>query len=169
MFNQPKESAVNIHKRALAAAAVAAIGAGAAVPAITGAHASSAKTQTLHFFDKPVSISLTTAGGKVVSHPPYPQAQAGDVLNVYSLDYPGNHSRHASHWTMSTHLSCTFAQGPPSCIGNVAVGGSLLVFDGNKLVGATGAYQGATGRVLSTKEIPGTNNQSDIVVRIKRR
>jgi hypothetical protein len=141
MFNQPKESAVNIHKRALAAAAVAAIGAGAAVPAITGAHASSAKTQTLHFFDKPMSISL---------------------------DYPGNHSHHASHWTMSTHLSCTFAQGPPSCIGNVAVGGSLLVFDGNKLVGATGAYQGATGRVLSNKEIPGADDESDIVVRIKR-
>jgi hypothetical protein len=160
---------VNIHKRALVAAAVAAtIGAGAAIPAITGARTASAKTQTLHFFDKPVSISLTTSNGKMIGHPPYPQAQPGDVLNVYSLDYPGNHAHHASHWTMSAHLSCTFAQGPPTCVSNIAVGSSLLVFDGNKLVGATGAYQGATGRTLSTKEIAGTNNQSDVVVRIKR-
>jgi hypothetical protein len=169
MFNQPKESAVNIHKRVLAAAAVAAIiGAGAAIPAITGAHATSHKTQTLRFFDKPVTISLTTSSGKVISHPPYPQPQAGDELDVYSLDYPGNHAHHAGHWTMSTHLSCTFTQGPPACVSNVAVGSSLLVFDGNKLVGATGVYQGATGRVLSNKTIPNTN-QSDIVVRIKRR
>jgi len=69
---------------------------------------------------------------------------------------------------MSTHLTCTFRQGPPACISNVAVGGSLLVFDGNKLVGATGDYQGATGRVLSNKEIPG-GNDSDLVVRITRR
>lgn len=160
---------MNIHRRLAAVAAVAAIAAGATIPAISGAHAQSGKTQTLHIFDKPVSISLTTADGKTISHPPYPDAQAGDVLNVYSLDYIGNHSHHARNWTMSTHLTCTFAQGPPTCVSDVAVGGSLLSFDGNKLVGATGAYQGATGRALSTKEIPGTNNQSDLVLRITRR
>jgi hypothetical protein len=69
---------------------------------------------------------------------------------------------------MSTHLSCTFAQGPPTCVSNVAVGSLLLVFDGNKLVGATGAYQGAAGQVLSNKS-PSGANYSDIVVRIKRR
>lgn len=160
---------MKIHKRVLAAVAVAAtVGAVAAVPAITGAHATSHKTQTLHLFDKPVTTTLTTSSGKVISHPPYPQPQAGDVLDVYSLDYLGNHSHHASRWTMSTHLSCAFAQGPPSCVSNVATGGSLLVFDADKLVGATGVYQGATGRVLSDKTIPNTNNQSDIVVRIKR-
>jgi hypothetical protein len=145
-----------------------AIGAGAAVPAITGAQAATGKTQTLRFFDNPVSLSLTTPNGKVISHPPYPQPQAGDVLNVYSLDYSGNHAHHASHRTMSTHLSCTFAQGPPTCVSNVAVGSLLLVFDGNKLVGATGAYQGAAGQVLSNKS-PSGANYSDIVVRIKRR
>ncbi len=159
---------MNIHKRALAAMAVAAIGVGAAIPAITTAHTSGPQSQTLRLFDKPVNISLTTASGKVISHPPYPQAKAGDVLNVYSLDYVGNHSHHARMWTMSTHLTCTFHQGPPACISNVAVGGSLLVFDRNKLVGATGDYQGATGRVLSNKEIPG-GNDSDLVVRITRR
>ncbi len=161
---------MNIHKRVLAAAAVAAtIGAGVAVPAITGAQATSHKTQTLNFFDKPVTTTLTTSSGKVISRPPYPQPQAGDVLDVYSLDYPGNHSHHASHWTMSTHLSCAFAQGPPTCVSNVATASSLLVFDGNKLVGAVGVYQGATGQILSDKTIPNTNNQSDIVLRIKRR
>jgi hypothetical protein len=34
---------------------------------------------------------------------------------------------------------------------------------------AAGAYQGVTGRVLSNKTTPNTNNQSDIVVRINRR
>ena len=159
---------MNIQKRVATVVAVAAIGAGATIPAISGAHTHSGKTQTLHIFDKPVSISLTTAVGRVIAHPPYPDAKAWDVLKVYSLDYIGNHSHHARKLTMSTHLTCTFAQGPPTCVSDVAVGGSLLSFDGNKLVGATGAYQGATGRALSTKEIPGTNNQSDLVVRITR-
>lgn len=44
-------------------------------------------------------------------------------------------------------LRCTFTQGPPDCVSNLAVGGSLLVFDGDKLIGATGHYQGASGRV----------------------
>ena len=67
---------------------------------------------------------------------------------------------------MSNHLRCTFTQGPPDCVSNVAIGGSLRVFDGNKLIGATGRYQGATGRVLSNKQVPGTTNASDIVARI---
>jgi hypothetical protein len=89
MFSQPEESALTIHKRAAAAAAAAeAIGAGAALPAITGAQPTFRKTQILRLFDNPVTISLTTSSGKVITHPPYPQPQAGDVLNVYSFDFP---------------------------------------------------------------------------------
>ena len=163
---------MNNTKRSLAAATVAAITAVAAIPALSGAHppsgprASSATTQILRVFDKPVATTLTTRDGKVTSHPPYPQPQAGDTLDVYSLDYVGSHVHHAKQWTLSNHLRCTFTQGPPDCVSNLAIGGSLLVFDGNKLTGATGHYQRATGRVLSNKHVPGTANASDIVAQI---
>jgi hypothetical protein len=61
------------HKRASAAAAVAAIGVAASVFALTGAQASSGKTQILRFFDKPVAITLTESDGKVTRRPPYPK------------------------------------------------------------------------------------------------
>jgi hypothetical protein len=162
------------HKE-IAAAVVAAIATVAAVPSLTGAkapratRASSSHTQTLRVFDKPVATTLTAANGKVTSKPPYPQPQAGDILDVYSLDYTGNHRHHSAHWTMSTHLRCTFGKGQPNCESHIAIGGSLLIFNGNKLAGGTGFYQGATGRVLSNKQVPGSANASDIVARIHRR
>lgn len=163
---------MNNTKRSLAAVTVAAITAAAALPSLSGAHpssvpgASTARTQILRLFDKPVVTTLTTSDGKVTSHPPYPQPQPGDTLDVYSLDYVGSHVQHAKHWTLSNHLRCTFAQGPPDCVSNLGIGSSLLVFEGNKLIGATGHYQGATGRVISNKQVPGTANTSDIVARI---
>ena len=156
------------YTRAIAALAVTMTAAAAAVPALSGAHAPGTAPQTLRFFDTPVATTLTTTSGQVTSRPPYPQPEPGDVLDVYSLDYPGNHLRHAAHWTMSNHLRCTFGHGQPICESDVAVGGSLLVFNGSKLVGATGLYQGATGRVLSNKQVSGTDNASDIVVRVQR-
>jgi hypothetical protein len=44
----------------------------------------------------------------------------------------------------------------------------LLVFNGSKLLSATGRCQEATGRVLSNKQVSGTDNASDVVVRIQR-
>jgi hypothetical protein len=126
------------------------------------------RTQTLRFFDKPVSITLTR-GGRVFDHAPYPQAKPGDILDVNSLDYAGTHAKHAKKWSASSHLQCRFgAGGPPSCVSHLAIGDSQLVFSGNPgtLVNGTGIYQGASGRTISMKEIPGMNNASDIVVRI---
>ncbi len=161
-------------KRSLTATTVAAIAAVAAMPALidakasSGASVSSARTQTLRLFDHPEAIVLTTSDGNVTAHPPYPQPQSGDTLDVYSLDYVGNHRHHARQWTLSNHLRCTFTEGPPDCVSNLAVGSSLLVFHGNKLIGATGHYRGATGRVLSNTQVPGAANASDIVARIRR-
>jgi hypothetical protein len=164
---------MNKHKRALAAAAAAAIATPLlAIPSLTAAQTpkaargSTASTQLLRIFDHPVATTLTTANGKVINHPPYPQPQAGDTLDVYSLDYVGNHAHHAAQWTLSNHLRCSFRQGPPVCESNIAIGGSLLVFEGNTIVGGTGRYQGATGQVLSNKQIPGTANTSDLVVQV---
>jgi hypothetical protein len=161
---------MNAYRKTAAAATLAAIATAAAIPSLSAAKAPSGRqassTQILRIFDKPVTTTLTTTNGKVISHPPYPQPQAGDILDVYSVDYVGNHGHHAAHWSLSSHLRCTFAQGPPKCGSNIATGSSLLVFDGNKLVGGTGRYQGATGRVLSTKQVSQTANTSDIVARI---
>ena len=128
------------------------------------------RTQMLRFFDKPVSITLTRPSGTVIDHPPYPEAKPGDVLDVNSVAYAGTHLRHAKKWTASSHLQCTFrAAGPPSCVSHVAIGSSQLVFSGNpgKLVNGTGIYQGATGRTISSKEVPGMDDASDVVLRIQ--
>jgi hypothetical protein len=156
------------HKRTCAPAAVAAIAAALAIPALSGAQDSRGKTQTLRFFDQPVAITLTDSNGKITRRPPYPQTKPGDILDVYSLDYAGNHLHHAAHWTMSAHLRCTFGTGAPDCETHVAIGGSLLIFHGNKLEAGTGIYEGATGRVLSSREVPGGADASDVVARIHR-
>ena len=132
-----------------------------------GAGQAAGKTETLRFFDKPVSTVVTTADGKVIRHAPYPEPKPGDVLDVYALDYVGEHRHHAARATASEHLRCTFGDaGPPDCESHVAIGGSLLIFHGDKLVAGTGRYQGATGRVLSNKTVDEQSNTSDVVARI---
>jgi hypothetical protein len=157
-----------MNKRLAFIPVLAATAAVVAIPAVTSAHsarAAAGSTQTLHVFDKPVALTLTKSNGDVISRPPYPQPKAGDLLDVYSVEYVGNHSHHASHWTMTAHLHCVFGQGQPTCQSHIAIGGSMLIFDGNKLVAGTGRYANATGRVLSNKQV-GSNNESDIVARI---
>lgn len=156
------------HKTGAIAATFAGIAAAAIPVGLAGAHASTGKTQTLRFFDKPVTITLTEPTGKVTSRPPWPQPKPGDILDVYSLDYAGNHIHHAKRWSMSAHLRCTFGTGQPDCESHVATRSSLLIFHGNKLVGGTGDYEGATGRVLSNTQV-GNADASDVVARIHRR
>ena len=132
-----------------------------------GAGQAAGKTQTLRIFDKAVSMTLTHADGTVVREAPFPEAKAGDVLDVYALDFVGNHRHHEARASMSEHLRCTFGSaGPPDCESHVAVGGSLLIFRGDKLVAGTGRYAHATGRVISNKTISEQSNTSDIVARI---
>ena len=153
--------------RIMLVAAVAAAVCAALILASSGA-AAGGKAQTLHFFDKTVSLTVTRADGTVIKRPPYPEAQAGDVLDVVSLAYTGNHAKHAKKASASTHLRCTFgaAGPPPDCMSHVAIGSSMLVFEGDPgtIVLGTGRYLGATGRVLSNKDVGG--DASDIVVRV---
>jgi hypothetical protein len=161
----PRSIRTNLTRTALAAAA-AALCAVALWPG-AGQAAGKSRTETLRVFEKPVALSLTHSDGTVVRHAPYPEAKAGDVLDVYALDYVGNHRKHEKRASMSSHLRCTFGDaGPPTCESHVAIGGALLVFKGDKLVAGTGRYQHATGRVLSNKTIDEKSNTSDIVVRI---
>ena len=128
------------------------------------------KTQTLRFFAKEVSMTVTHADGSVDRKPPFGEPQAGDILDVNSLDYLGDHRHHAKRYGASHHLQCVFAEaeGAPDCVSHVAIGGSLLIFRGypGTLINGTGRYQGATGRVLKNKEVKGG---SDVVARIHTR
>ena len=80
--------------------------------------------------------------------------------------------KHAKQATGSEHVQCLFtaASPEPDCVSHVALGGSLLVFQGSpaKVVGGAGRYLGATGRVLSNKTV-GDSNDSDVVAKITRR
>ena len=126
-----------------------------------------AKTETLRFYSKTESLVLTRADGTVIDKAPYPDVAAGDVLDVYASDFAGNHRRHAAQPSGSEHVRCTFGTSPePDCWSHVALGNSLLVFHGQDLVAGSNRYRGATGRVLSSKEVEGG---SDVVVRVSRR
>lgn len=131
--------------------------------ALAPAHAAD-RTETLRIFEQPVSFTYTTADGKVSHEPPAGQPQPGDVLEVDSRIFEGDHRKHAKKATMSSHLECTFGEGPePECLSWSAIGGSMLRFRGAEVIGGTGRYQGATGRIVSNRDRPGGK---DIVARI---
>ncbi|MGK2878395.1 MAG: hypothetical protein ACSLFF_07450 [Solirubrobacterales bacterium] len=136
---------------------------------VSSSDARGGKVQTLRLFEKSVSVSIAHADGTTVSKPPYPRPAAGDTLIATSRDFVGNHKKHAKAWTGSSRTICKFiaADAPPTCTSTVAIGGSLLVFEGDRgtLIDGTGVYEGATGRTLSNKTI-GDSNDSDVVVKI---
>jgi hypothetical protein len=156
---------IRTHRRRLAAGLTTTL-ATVLVACPLAAHAAErTKTETLRIFDQPVSFTYTAADGTVSHEPPAGPPQAGDVLEIDSRMFAGNHRKHAKRATMSGHLECTFGTGPePDCFSWAAIGGSLLRFHGDELIGGTGRYQGATGRILSNRERPGGN---DIVARIQ--
>ena len=135
----------------------------AAALCIPAAGQAADRTVTIKAYSKITSLTLTRPDGTVVTQG---EPQPGDVLDVYALDFRGNHKRHAKRFFGSEHLQCVFGTGEPDCVSHVAIGRSLLVWSGSPvtLVAGTGRFQGATGRVLSNKEVPGGN---DIVAKIK--
>jgi len=157
---RPERSFVGMtikHASPLLAAAVTLLCVALLLPA---AGQAAGRMKTIKIFSKTVSATLVDANGTAVSREPQP----GDVLDVYSLDFYGNHKKHSQRFTGSEHLRCVFGTGEPDCTSTVALGRSLLVFRGNKLVDGAGRFFGATGRVLSTKEVPGG---TDAVAKIK--
>jgi hypothetical protein len=150
------------HRTRLAALAVA-VTAAVALPASAQA---AQKAHTLRFFDRLDRITVTHADGTVVENPsaePLP----GDRLDVYSSELAGTHQQHAKKRSGTNHLVCTFGETPvPDCISNVAFGGSILVFQGDpgKVIGGTGRFLHASGRVTSNQSVPGGN---DIVAKIR--
>jgi hypothetical protein len=154
----------DVMNRNLTSLAGAALCVAALVPATA-----SAKSTTLRFFDKPTDIVMTQADGTVIDQAPYPDIAAGDTLDIFSLDFVGNHKKHAKKATASSHTRCVFAQGtqgPPACDADVAIDGALLYFTGDTLTRGTGVFRGATGTATS-KTVSDEDNSSDIVVKLK--
>jgi hypothetical protein len=150
------------HRTRLAALAIA-VTAAVALPVSAQA---AQKTHTLRFFDRTDKLTLRHADGSVVTHPTA-EPVAGDTLDVYSTEFAGNHSHHAKQASGSSHLVCTFTDAPePDCVSHVAFGGSILIFRGNPgtVVGGTGRFLHASGRVLTGKEVPGG---SDVVAKLR--
>jgi hypothetical protein len=145
--------------RITVAAAAALLCAAALWPA--AGHAAG-RNLTIKTFSKITSVTVTAPDGTVVNRDPQP----GDTLDVYALDFRGNHKHHAKRFFGSEHLRCVFGTGAPDCVSHVAIGRSLTVWAGSpvKLVAGTGRFAGATGRIVSNKEVPGGN---DIVAKVK--
>ena len=139
----------------------------AAVLTLVPAASASAKTETLRFFSKVDKVTLTHADGTVVTDPSA-QPVAGDRLDVFASDFAGDHKRHAKKSTASEHVVCMFGPAPePDCTSHVAIGGSMLIFQGfpGTVIGGAGKYLNATGKVISNKTV-GDSNDSDIVAKI---
>jgi hypothetical protein len=111
-----------------------------------------------------VSFTYTAADGTVTQGAPASDPKPGDVFEVDSLNFRGDHRRHAKRATASDYLRCTFqANGEPDCFSYAAIGGSLLRFHGDKVIGGTGRFRGATGTAKNTEVEGGL----DSVVRLK--
>jgi hypothetical protein len=158
-------------------AAAVAVGLCAALLLASPGQAAGGRAQTLRVFEKTVSIQLTKAGGRVLKKLPIAETepQAGDVLDIVFNLFTGNHVKHSKKAVGTDHLRCTFvAAGPPSCVSHAAFGSSMLVVEGNPGTVAlgTGKYYGASGRVVSAKEVKGAppsslaHNDIDVVARI---
>ncbi|HEY6397651.1 MAG TPA: hypothetical protein VIX82_09380 [Solirubrobacteraceae bacterium] len=133
----------------------------------------SAKTITLHYFLKQVTVKFTDAAGHAKNH--HKQPATGDIGDQIGLGYAGNHNNHAKRWTVSFHLRCVFRSSKRArCDAQLAVGGSMLLFNGtspnfgdkvNRLTinGGTGVFQRAHGTMTAVS--PGKN--LDVTIRVR--
>ena len=137
--------------------------------------AAAGKTETLRIFEKTRSIQLTNADGTVLKKRPLPEPTAGDMLDIVFDVFTGNHVKHAKKPSGTDHLRCTFvAAGPPNCVSHAAFGSSMLVVEGNPgtVTLGTGKYYGASGHVVSAKEVKAAppsslaHNDIDVVAHI---
>lgn len=139
--------------------------------------AAAPKTETLRIFEKTRSIQLTKADGRVLTKLPIAESepQPGDVLDIVFDLFEGDHVRHGKTRLGSDHLRCAFvAAGPPTCVSHATLGRSMLVIEGTppRITLGTGRFAGATGRVVSAKEVKQAppselaHNDIDVVARV---
>ena len=135
----------------------------------------SAKTRTLHFFEKSVSFSITDANGNPVSMNQKPAA--GDRFVNINNEFTGNHKHHAKRPTATVHISCVIGAGDTAlCNAELAMGSSMLLADfwslnlnanganNVPITGGTGKFAHAHGRVVTTPVGNPNNNNNDTTV-----
>lgn len=136
-----------------------------------GAAGASTSPIVLDLFQEQTTLTFYNASGQVIQgYPP-----VGGHVREDDVDYVGNHSHHAKHWTVTDHLYCNVVSGPATadCFTEFASGDSLIYGDnltvnlasgsGNLAVdGGTGKYAGYSGSAASSAI--GNSNNSDIVL-----
>jgi hypothetical protein len=140
------------------------------------AASASAKTTTLHFFQKATSEKFLGSDGKPIAPPSGSNGPAvGDKFVTTDDDYVGNHKHHAAKATASDHLACTFTdtQGHAICDGQIAIGGSMLLAEDVtvdlsdastiSVNAGTGVYKHAHGTTFSVSI--GNSDNSDFTVK----
>jgi hypothetical protein len=153
------------HRRMLAAAVTAAL-----VSAGLFAGPATAKGETLNYYQVSGPTQFYNASGHRINvNPPATLPKPGDSFDETDLDYAGTARHHASHWTASDHLTCTFTNADTgNCNSQIAIGGSLLLsnnftlhFQRPEAVApineGTGAFHGVRGR-LTDRDLPNSNN-----------
>jgi hypothetical protein len=82
---------------------------------------------TLPFHSVQQAVRFTNAAGQPISAN---DATAGDSYDSTDLFYAGNQRSHASSFSGSDHLACTFnAANTQTCNSQIAIGGSLLLLN----------------------------------------
>ncbi len=118
----------------------------------------SARTTTLHFFQRSTSSSFLAPDGTPTQSPSATSPPAiGERFLVSDELYVGTHKRHAKTFTATDHLACTITSvtGAATCDGQIAIGGSMLLAQ-NVVVNLAGAstvvtINGGTGRYLHAR------------------
>ena len=131
----------------------------------------SAKTTTLHFFEKSVSFSITDANGNPVAQNQQPAA--GDRFVIINNEFTGNHKHHSKKPTATVHISCVVGSGATAlCNAELAMGGAMLLADfwslnmnsnganNVPITGGTGKWLHAHGKVV-TKPVGNPNNNNN--------
>ena len=124
-----------------------------------GTDVASAKTTTLHVYEKSSLVFYQANGQPVTSSAFVP----GDYFKETDVDYVGNHENHAKTSTVSGQLACTFTTSSLEavCVAELTVGRSKLLSDhvmvnfaATPIViainGGTGGFKGARGTSTRT-------------------
>jgi hypothetical protein len=140
----------------------------------SGAAGASTSPTILHFFQKETALTFYNASGQVIQgYPP-----VGGHVREDDVDYVGNHSHHAKHWSATDHLYCNVVSAPATadCFTEFAASGSLIYADNLSvnlanagtlaIDGGTGNYAGFSGTYASTTI--GSSNNSDAVLTLRK-
>jgi len=128
---------------------VALLGLIAVAAATLPAVAVAATSVTLRYYNVNQTVTATDSAGRPLPNNGSGAAPvAGDHLDYTALDYAGSHAHHASSYSASSHLACTFTSGTAlSCNAQFAIGASLLL--GNDVT-ATLASNGTSSIPINT-------------------